>query len=109
MRAIGNMLHLSSGQSVRFDADILTAIEVQGVTIVVLAQPEGRDVSENVYGVDAHGRLLWRIGHRDFPDGPDYYVGASVSGGYARLIHFSGFVIEVDPRTGRAVTQRFVK
>jgi outer membrane protein assembly factor BamB len=107
--ATGNTLHLPSGKSVRFDAPLLTVVELGGVIVVVLAQPEGRDMPENVYAVDDSGRVIWRISTRDFPEGPDYYVGASAAGSAVRLIHFSGFVLDVDPSTGRVLAQRFVK
>ncbi len=108
-RATGNMLYLPSGRSVRFDQPILEVVEIRGTTIVVLDQPSGRDVSENVFAVDSDGRVVWRIARHEFPQGPDYYVGVSDAGSVARLIHFSGFVLDVDPRTGRVVSQRFGK
>lgn len=108
-RATGDTLHLANGKAVRFDSTILTTVEAGDVTVVVLAQPQNRDSSENVYAVGGDGRVIWRVSPRDFPEGPDYYVGASKAGNAVRLIHFSGFVLEVDPSTGRVLTQRFVK
>lgn len=108
-RTSGNLLHLPNGRSIRFDEPILEAVELGGVTIVVLDQPPGRDVSENVFAVDLDGRVLWRVPRQDFPPGPDYYVGASDGGTVVRLIHFSGFVLDADPRSGRVVSQRFGK
>jgi hypothetical protein len=96
-------LVLPSGQIVTFEYPVKEAIETDGTTIAVLEQPPDRDVPRNAFAVDRQGQHLWQVPRIDLP-GPDYFVGLASREVGIWLIHFSGFVVRVEPTTGSVIS-----
>lgn len=63
---------------------------------------------ENLVLVDAAGFFVWAA---QLPDGtfPDCFVGVRVYGGTLSANTWSGYVVTLDPQTGRILAQHFVK
>lgn len=104
----GRSLQLSGGRSVAVDGAILDAIDTGTVLVVVLDQPPHMTLSENVVGLDHQGRIIWRVRPRDLP-GPGFYTGVAERADGVWLIHYSGFIVRIDPATGRVLGQQFAK
>jgi len=104
------MLLLDNGVRVRTPGPI-AAVEVgEGVVAVLTrwidpARPGGlrRVRTDNVYGFDSGGRLLWRVRAAVTSHRPLMLTGFVEDGEPFTLHEASGWWIRVDPRTGRVI------
>lgn len=80
-----------------------------GSVLVVLIDPSAGGPSENVYGLDVAGNILWQVMPHEFPDGRTPYSGVNRLPDGVSLYHPTGFEVFVDPRTGRITSMKFIK
>lgn len=106
-RFTGNRLVLANGREVALDRLIVEAIESGGAYVVVL-DPSGSSQPENAVGLNDQGMVAWRIRRLDLP-GPGPYTGVAERSDGVWLIHFSGFVVRIDPASGAVLAQELAK
>ena len=75
--------------------------EVQLGAQRIVVTDYGAGDADNVYALDADGKLLWRIAPRPPGEPNDPYVGVSVQDGRLVVIDFYGRRYELDPAAGR--------
>ncbi len=63
---------------------------------------------ENLVLLDPAGMFVWAA---ELPEGtsPDCFVGARIDAGTLLANTWSGYLVTLDPQTGRILAQRFVK
>ena len=80
----------------------------EGKYRVALIEEPGMKSGRNVVGLDSSGKIIWRIDPD--PINPSYnYVSISNSNGKLIAVNFSTNQIEVDYRTGKTLSTRWVK
>jgi hypothetical protein len=102
--AHGNLLLTASGASHDFGRRIKRVLDLRTVLVVLLDAEDGAPLSENIYGVDYSGRVVWRVQAFEFPHGRSPYTQISAAeGGRVNAYNFSGIMAEVDSRDGRII------
>ena len=80
----------------------------EGKYKVALLHGSGIDKGRNVVGLDSTGKIIWRIAPD--PINPSFdYVSISNKNGILYAINFSTNEVEVDYKTGRILSNRWVK
>lgn len=104
-----NQLIIDNSRHVAFEATIKEACEFSKSILVCLLFEEFKSIY-NIFAIDYEGNKLWRVENiykrlDDFP-----YVGIDKDAdGNARLVNFDGFVLTVDPDTGKLLKKEFLK
>ena len=77
--------------------------------IVVLDPGPSRAMPENVYALNAEGRVVWRVQRFEFPRGRTPYTGAYEVAGELALFNQSGVEAFIDRSTGRILRTELVR
>jgi len=109
----GNEIVLDGGRRVRFDFPILEFAERDGVCVVDLDVPPKVTMTENVFGVSSDGVVLWQI---EWSECSGYnptsrYVGfvPCDKAHVVRIANWTGWVADVDVRSGKILNEYFAK
>jgi hypothetical protein len=105
----GRTLKIDNKMSVTFEGAIKEVREFPDC-IVVRLDFEDFHSMYNVFAVDYDGNMLWQVGklHENFKLFD--YVGIHKDPqGNARLVNYDGFVITVEPKTGKWLKKEFMK
>jgi hypothetical protein len=104
----GNALRIGNKETV-FDFPIKSCLEIKGMLIVLLSIPTDVQYNENVFGVEmASNEIKWQIEKRDYI--PAYnqqcpFVSTVVYGGKLRLNNWCSVFFNVDPTTGKILSE----
>lgn len=101
----GKKLLLKEGKEVEFEVPIKEVMAFGDLVVVLLEQ----EMDENVFGVNADGRIAWRVPKEKFPHGVSSYVNMWREGELLGLGNFTGYDVTADPLTGKILKKEFTK
>ncbi len=93
--------------TVQFDSPIAEVLDFDGV-MVVRTRPTSAS-NENVYGISADGRIIWKVGSRRYAYEQSPYTAIRREGANVRLFNWDGLELIVDPSTGRELSVEYGK
>jgi hypothetical protein len=95
-------VRFSNGKRYRFPVEVAEAMDFEDSIVVRLTANHLLNV-QNIFALDYHGNLLWKIPTpRSFsPQNP--YVGLSRKGSYVEVLNWDGHILTIHPRDGSIV------
>ena len=105
-----NQLVYDDGTAVNFECPIKKTRDYDELTVVLL-ETSKNNYSENAFAVDAHGNHLWQVEPVPLYDEPRYvaYTGIVRRDDGIFLYRYDGYIVKVDPETGKILSEEFVK
>jgi hypothetical protein len=99
-------IRFSNGKRYKFPAEIAETLEFEESIIVRLASdPLGK--SQNVYGLDWRGNLLWKIPSPRSFDVRSPYVGLSRKGSFVEALNWDGHILTLHPMKGNILAEDY--
>ncbi len=108
----GCSITINYSTKVTFDYPIEETVNVGGVAIVILQIPDSGGMTENVFGVTAKNRVIWKIERIDgtATDPVNRYVGfGNQRDNHIYVSNWNGVVVEIDAQTGKIVKSEWLK
>lgn len=90
---------------------VAKSIDVHGVQIIILKLPTLKNFPENVFGISNKGDVMWQIQPlpSEMRNVDDWYVGLDVLPDGVRVYTYTGFVSNLDIRTGQISNSAWCK
>ena len=105
--ANGKILESDSGKTVVFQFDIKRFAAVGSLVVVVLAVPQGKVMTENVFGVSESGKVIWQIERiPETSSNPiNSYDLTAIGEDTIRLASWNDVVVDVDAKSGKIINK----
>ena len=100
-----NAVDFENGKRITFEYPIREALDTGDVFIVCLDIPVQVKFNENVFGIGSGGSILWQVKPTKHLIDVSPYVGLSQQDKLVRLHNADGMVYDVEPKTGRVVSE----
>ncbi len=92
-----------------FEWPIDKILEINGILIVLIMPESTATYNQNVFGVSQNGELLWQIETQKTPYENSPYTGLNLKDGKLSLYNWGGFLLFVEPGTGKVLNRVFTK
>ena len=99
-------IRFSNGKKYKFKAAIAETLEFEDAIVIRLAAGH-LATTDNIFGLDYSGRLLWQLPHPRTFEGRTPYVSLFRKGGYLEVLNWDGHVMTVHPKTGTVLSEDF--
>jgi hypothetical protein len=100
---------LDSIQRIEFPYEIDEVEKFENSLVVLLDIPMGIIFNENVFGVSAEGKVIWKIEKMSYVYDDSPFTGMGKEGNYVKLSNWGDIDLLVNPNTGEIVKKSFSK
>src|SRR5579864_3982222 len=97
-------IRFSNGKRHQFATEIVEALDFEEAIVVRLASAQPV-VSQNIFGLDYQGNLMWKIPSARSFDARSPYISLSRNGSFVEAVNWDGHIVTLHPKLGYIVSE----